>query len=84
MGFYKAFVEHAHHHLLGRAREELPAQVQVVGSGVLQVRVSLLLIFLVDDAVRHNLEEAGTVDGAGIAEMQSHVGAEVVFGVQVR
>ena len=77
-------VEKTGHELFRRFREELPPQVYVVGHGMLQRGIALLLVFLVDDAVRHNLEEARAVYGAGIAEAQVHPVGKHPLDVQAR
>lgn len=70
----KVLIEKPHHHLLLRAGKELPAEVDIVGDGMFQVGISLLLILFVDDAVRHDLEETWAIDGACITEVKIHVG----------
>ena len=77
-------VEQSHHELLGGARKELPPKVHVVGHGVPEIRIALLLVILVYYAVRHYLEQARTVDGPVIGEMQVHVLPESALGMQVR
>ena len=49
-----------------------------------EVRISLFLIFLIDDAVRHYFEETGSVDGSCITQMQVHLLCEMVFEMEVR
>lgn len=77
-------VEEAGHELFRGFRIELPSQVDVVGHGVLQRGIALLLIFLVDDAVRDNFEEAGAVGGSGVAEPQVHAVGQYLLYVQAR
>ena len=76
-------VEQAGHDLFALAGDEFPAEVDVVGHGVLQLGVTLLFVFLVDDAVGHDFEETGAVDGAGITQMEAHVVGQMVFEVEI-
>ena len=46
---------------------------------MLQVRISLLVIVLVENGVRHYLEESGAVDGASVGKAQVSVPMDVVF-----
>ena len=76
------FVEEANHELLGGFREKLIAQVDVIGYGVLQVGVTLLFVIFVEDAVGHDLEEAGAVDVPGVGEAQVGIGVRLLFGME--
>ena len=76
------FVEEADHELLGGFREKLIAQVDVIGHGVLQVGITLLLVIFVEDAVGHDFEEAGAVDGPGVGEAQVGIGVRLPFGME--
>ena len=66
-------IEYAGKNLLGLAWEPLPAQVDVVDARTLQVWISLLLILLAHNLIRHNLIEARTVDGAIVRETHVHL-----------
>ena len=79
--FY-SLVEHSRHNLLRRTREKFITQVDVVGHGMFQIRITALLVVLVDDIVRHNLEEARAVDCPVIRGM--HFGIVVYLDFQMR
>ena len=76
------FIEEADHELLRGFREKLIAQVDVIGHGVLQVGITLLFVIFVEDAVGHDLEEAGAVDGPGVGEAQVGIGVRLPFGME--
>ena len=83
-GVLQVLVEKTGHELFGRFRKELPPQVYVVGYGVFQRGIALLLVFLVDDAVRNNFEEARPVYGAGVTETEVHTVGQNPLDVQAR
>ena len=51
---------------------------------MLQVRISLFLIIFINDAVRHDLEKARTIDGTRIRETQVGISMDTVFGMETR
>ena len=74
--FYRVFqilIEYAGKNLFGLAWEPLPAQVDVVDAGTLQVWITLFLILLALNLIRHYLVEARTVDGAIVRETHVHL-----------
>ena len=70
---FQILIEHAGKNLLCLAWEPLPAQVDVVDAGTLQVWITLFLILLAHNLIRHNLIEARTVDGAIVRETHVHL-----------
>ena len=80
----QSLVEHTYHELLRGFREEFITQIEVIGYRMFQIRISFFLIIFIDNAVRYNLKEAGTVDGTGIRETQVRVFMYSVFCMEAR
>ena len=70
---FQILIEHTCQDLLGLAWEPLPAQVDIVDAGTLQIWITLLLILLAHDLVRHNLVETRTVDRTVVRETHVHL-----------
>ena len=66
-------IKHTCQHLLGSRWKPLPTQVDIVDACALQVRVTLLLILLAHNLVRHNLVEARTVNRAIVRKTYIHI-----------
>ena len=78
-GVVEMLVEEAHHYLLATFREELIAEVDIVGNGVFQVGIALFLIIFIDYRIGHDFKKARTVHGAVVTEMQAALGVDFIL-----